>query len=87
MIALLNGANGNTISWMIKEIIVIALLFNGELSLVSFPFEGDMHECFAYGNELREELSTHRWVEEDIMKSGWYLNEGIGTFQGFICKQ
>jgi len=72
---------------MIKEIIVIALLINGELSLVSFPFEGDMHECFAYGDELREELSTHRWVEEDIMKSGWYLNEGIGTFQGFICKQ
>ena len=56
---------------MIKELIVIALLFNGELSLVSFPFEGDMHECFAYGDELREELSTHRWVEEDIMKSGW----------------
>ena len=72
---------------MIKEIIVIALLINGELSLVSFPFEGNMHECFVYGGELREELSTHRWVEEDIMKSGWYLNEGIGTFQGFICKQ
>ena len=72
---------------MIKEIIVIALLINGELSLVSFPFEGNMHECFAYGHKLREELSTHRWVEEDIMKSGWYLNEGLGTFQGFICKQ
>ena len=54
---------------------------------MSFPFEGNMHECFAYGDELREELSTHRWVEEDIMKSGWYLNEGIGTWQGFICKQ
>ena len=58
---------------MIKEIIIIALLINGELSLVSFPFEGDMHECFAYGNELREELSTHRWVEEDIMKSSYYI--------------
>ena len=71
---------------MIKELIVIALLFNGELSLGSFPFQGHMHECFAYGDKLREELSTHRWVEEDMMKSGWYLNEGIGTWQGFICK-
>ena len=71
---------------MIKEIIPIILLINGELSLPSFPFEGTMHECFAYGEKLREELSTHRWVEEDVMKSGWYLNDGIGTFQGFICE-
>ena len=86
MIKLSNGVVENTMPQMIKEIIVIALLFNGELSLVSFPFQGDMHECFAYGEKLREELSTHRWVEEDLMKSGWYLNDGIGTFQGFICK-
>ena len=71
---------------MVKEIILIILLFNGEVSLPSFPFEGTMHECFAYGDELREELSTHKWVEEDMMKSGWYLNNGIGTWQGFICK-
>ena len=71
---------------MVKEIILIILLINGELSLPSFPFEGTMHECFVYGDKLREELSTHRWVEEDIMKSGWYLNDGMGTFQGFICR-
>ena len=71
---------------MVKEIILIIFLFNGEVSLPSFPFEGTMHECFAYGDELREELSTHKWVEEDMMKSGWYLNNGIGTWQGFICK-
>jgi hypothetical protein len=71
---------------VVKEIILIILLFNGEVSLPSFPFEGTMHECFAYGDELREELSTHKWVEEDMMKSGWYLNNGIGTWQGFICK-
>ena len=71
---------------MVKEIILIILLFNGEVSLPSFPFEGTMHECFAHGDELREELSTHKWVEEDMMKSGWYLNNGIGTWQGFICK-
>ena len=71
---------------MVKEIVLIILLFNGELKLTPFPFEGTVHECFAYGDKLREELSTHKWVEEDMMKSGWYLNNGIGTFQGFICQ-
>ena len=33
----------------------------------------------------REELSKHRWVEEDLMKSGWYLNNGTGTWQGYYC--
>ena len=70
---------------MVKEIILIILLFNGEVSLPSFPFDGTIHECFEHGDKLREELSIHRWVEEDIMKSGWYLKNGIGTFQGFMC--
>jgi hypothetical protein len=70
---------------MVKEIILIILLFNGEVSLPSLPFEGTMHECFEHGDKLREELSIHRWVEEDIMKSGWYLKNGIGTFHGFMC--
>jgi len=70
---------------MVKEIILIILLFNGEVSLPSFPFEGTIHECFEYGEKLRIEFSEHRWVEEDIIKSGWYLKNGIGTFQGFMC--
>ena len=43
-------------------------------------------ECLDYGDQLRVELSTHRWVEEDLMKSGWYLNDRPGTWQGFICQ-
>ena len=39
-----------------------------------------------YPDKLREELSTHRWVEEDLMKSGWYMNDGSGTWQGAICR-
>ena len=31
------------------------------------------------------ELTEHKWVEEDIMKSGWYLKDGTGIWQGFIC--
>jgi hypothetical protein len=66
---------------MIKEIIVIALLFNGELSLPSFSFEGTVHECLKYGNEMRVKLSTYN-EEHNV----WFLKDGMGTWQGFMCK-
>ena len=67
---------------MVKEIVLIILLFNyGELSLPSFPFEGTVMECLAYGDQLREELATYN-EEHNI----WFLNDGLGTWQGFMCK-
>ena len=66
---------------MIKEIVLIILLINGELSLPSFPFEGSVHECFEYGDKMRVELSTYN--EE---QNAWFLNDGSGTWQGFICE-
>ena len=67
---------------MVKEIVLIILLFNyGELSLPSFPFEGTVMECFEYGDKLRIELSTYN--EEH---NAWFLNDGIGIWQGFICE-
>ena len=66
---------------MVKEIILIVFLINGELSLPSFPFEGSVHECFEYGDKMRVELSTYN--EE---QNAWFLNDGSGTWQGFICE-
>ena len=66
---------------MVKEIVLIILLFNGELSLPSFPFEGTIHECFEHGNELRMKHATYN--EE---KNIWFLNDEPGTWQGFICQ-
>ena len=71
---------------MIKEIILIVLLFNGEMGLPSFPFKGTVYECLEYGDKLREELSEYKWNEEEHMKSGWFLKDGSGTWQGFICQ-
>ena len=81
---------------MVKEIVVILLLFNGEVLLKPYNLilgssirshvGGTIMECLEYGDQLRVELSTHRWVEEDLMKSGWYLNDVPGTWQGFICE-
>ena len=80
---------------MVKEIILILLLINGEVSLPSFPFQGDVHECFEYGHKLREEYAVYLPGRQygapdfkfDAMLQGWYLKDGIGTFQGFICKE
>ena len=66
---------------MVKEIILIVFLINGELSLPSFPFGGTVHECFEYGDKMRVELSTYN--EE---QNAWFLNDGSGTWQGFICE-
>ena len=66
---------------MVKELVLIVLLFNGELSLPSFPFEGTVHECFKYGDKLRTELATY-----NDERYAWFLKEGIGTWQGFMCK-
>ena len=81
---------------MVKEIVLIILLFNGETLLkpynliigssVRSHWGGTIMECLEHGDKLRKELSTHKWVEKDIMKSGWYMNNRIGTWQGFICQ-
>tara|TARA_R100001244_G_scaffold3675_4_gene4941 strand:- start:60 stop:299 length:240 start_codon:yes stop_codon:yes gene_type:complete len=79
---------------MIKEIIPIIFLFSGELSLPSFPFEGTVHECFEYGNKMRIEYATYSKGKQygapdfrfDGIVQGWYLKNGTGTWQGFICK-
>ena len=65
---------------MVKEIVLILLLINGELSLPSFPFEGTVHECFEYGDKMRIELATY-----NNEQNAWLLNDGSGTWQGFIC--
>ena len=66
---------------MVKEIVLIILLFNGELKLTPLPFEGTVHECLEHGNQLRTELATYN-DEQNI----WYMNDGPGTWQGFICQ-
>ena len=66
---------------MVKEIVLILLLVNGELSLPSFPFEGTVHDCFEHGDKMRIELATY-----NNERNAWLLNDGSGTWQGFICE-
>ena len=66
---------------MVKEIVLLILLINGELSLPSFPFEGTVMECFEHGDKMRIELATY-----NNEQNAWLLNDGSGTWQGFFCE-
>ena len=76
---------------MVKEIVLIILLFRGEMLLKPYNFivgnsihsrlGGTMMECSDYGDKLREELATYN-EEQNI----WFMNDGSGTWQGFICE-
>ena len=66
---------------MVKEIVLIVLLFNGELKLTPLPFKGTVMECLEHGDQLRTELATYN-DEQNI----WYMNDGPGSWQGFTCQ-
>ena len=76
---------------MVKEIVLIILLFNGETLLkpynliigssVRSHWGGTIMECLEHGDQLRTELATYN-NEQNI----WYMNNRIGTWQGFICQ-
>ena len=72
---------------MVKTLVILILLFNGEVLLerhtLSRPM--DVHECLMFADEHRETIATYREFE-DPMRNGSYLNDGRGTIQGFICE-
>jgi len=38
-----------------------------------------------FADDHREAIATYETFE-DSLKNGWYLNDGRGTVQGFICE-
>ena len=73
---------------MVKSIVLILLLFNGDVVLKEVKFDGTLMECLAHGDTLREELAEYKelGLSGKAIDQGWYLKNGPGTFQGIICK-
>ena len=71
---------------MVKTLIILVLLFDGTLlkEPLHFQVEVSVHDCLAYGDMQRKAIAAHSW--DDPRGSGWYLNDGRGTVQGFICQ-
>ena len=86
-----SGRNGG-LHYYMKGVLLI-LLFTGELEFRAFDysstkllFSSDDEKvvaCSERADELREQISTHSW--DDPRGQGWYLNDGTGTIQGYIC--
>ena len=72
---------------MCKTLIILILLFDGTLVKEPLEFEKTVTvaDCLMFADDHREAIS--KYIEfEDSMKNGWYLNDGRGTIQGFICE-
>lgn len=73
--------------------ILLILLFTGELEFRSFDYnsksiwfptdEEKVLHCSERAEEIRNKISEHSW--NDPRGHGWYLKDGTGTFQGYIC--
>jgi len=69
-----------------KYIVLLILLFNGELveEKVSYPL---FISCGDAGHAYIETIATYKdlGLTGDAKDQGWYLHDGRGTVQGFYC--
>jgi|TARA_B110000967_G_scaffold64298_1_gene66243 hypothetical protein len=65
---------------MTKTLIILIVLFNGELLQQKFelPIAMTAHECLEFADKYRETIATFK-------DNHYYLNDNRGTIQGFIC--
>ena len=72
---------------MAKTLVILILLFDGTLLKERYDLLKPMevHECLMFADDHREAIATYKEFD-DTMRNGWYLNDGRGTIQGFICE-
>ena len=72
---------------MAKTLVILILLFDGTLikERLDFTRPMEVHECLMFADDHRETIAKYKKFK-DRMKNGWYLNDGRGTVQGFICE-
>jgi len=72
---------------MVKTLVILILLFDGTVLKESYDLVRTMevHECLMYADQHRETIATYKEFD-DAQKNGYYLNDGRGTIQGFICE-
>jgi hypothetical protein len=73
--------------------ILLILLFTGELEYrafnynstsIWFPTDNEkIVACSEQADKIRNKISEHSFT--DPRGQGWYLKDGTGTFQGYIC--
>ena len=71
---------------MAKTLVILILLFDGTLVKERYDLAKPMkvHECLMFADDHRGEIATYKDTNDNT--SGWYLKDGRGTVQGFICE-
>ena len=87
------GLGLTNISFELMKGIILILLFTGELEYRAFDYSSTkllfptddekVLACSERAEQIREQISTHSW--NDPRGQGYYLKDGTGTFQGYIC--
>ena len=72
---------------MCKTLIILVLLFDGTLLKEEYELARprEVHECLMYADDHREAIASYKEFD-DAMMNVYYLNDGRGTIQGFICE-
>jgi len=72
---------------MVKTLIILILLFDGTLLKEEYQLSRPMevHDCLLFADDHREVIATYKEFD-NAQKNGYYLNDGRGTIQGFICE-
>ena len=72
---------------MVKTLVILILLFDGTLLQERYDLSRpmDVYECLMFADDHREAIATYKEFE-DSLRNGFYLNDGRGTVQGFICE-
>ena len=72
---------------MVKTLIILILLFDGTLLKEEYQLSRPMevHDCLLFADDHREAIATYKEFD-NAQRNGYYLNDGRGTVQGFICE-
>jgi|TARA_R110002020_G_scaffold72319_2_gene186218 hypothetical protein len=72
---------------MVKTLIILILLFDGTLLKEEYQLSRPMevHDCLLFADDHREAIATYKEFD-NAQRNGYYLNDGRGTIQGFICE-
>ena len=69
------------------KVIILVLLFNGDLEQREYKINPKRTTCSTFAEQYYNEKATHHWeINGDISKNGYYLKDGTGTLQCYICE-
>jgi hypothetical protein len=69
--------------------LVMLILQDGKLvkEILDFVRPVTLWECLEYGDAHREGVATYVFEEGGKVLNAWFMNDGSGTWQGFMCFQ